>query len=540
MRAAAPSIQGGGDSTELGRSPFRRPVLPSVHPFVGMDLNTALADRVETRGHHPLLIWAPPGADCTAWTYADFAVDVRRMAAGLAARGVTSGDAVIVHMDNCPAFLMLFFACAQLGAVAVCVNTRYSADEIEHAIGLTGATGIVTDPRLGLADSLAGLAEWIAVLDATSGLVAELMSADELAVKRSAEPAAPLCVLLTSGSTSRPKAVLFTHANALWGGRVGANHWGLAKDDVHLIHAPLFHSMALSWQFLATFWAGGTIVLQPRFSVSGFWGVANEHRCTTTNYLGPLMDLDPTVALPHHSFRTWMAGAEDIAVERRFGLRLFSGWGMTELFTSGIANDPDHRAEERAIGRPSPEYQMRIESDEGSDCAVGVPGALLIRGVRGLSVFCEYVGDPVATASAFDASGYFRTGDRVVLLDSGNIQFVSRAKDMLKVGGENVAAAEIERVIRGVPGVVDVAVVGQADRILAEVPCAFITIAPALHQADIVDQVLAICEANLARFKVPRRVHVLAEMPRVTLDKIAKEPLRELARHLVKVEQENR
>ncbi|MCB0976173.1 MAG: acyl--CoA ligase [Acidimicrobiales bacterium] len=152
-------------------------------------------------------------------------------------------------------------------------------------------------------------------------------------------------------------------------------------------------------------------------------------------------------------------------------------------------------------------------------------------GIRGLSLFAEYHGDTRATADAFDDAGYFRTGDCVRLLPSGSIQYVTRLKDMLKVGGENVASAEIERVCGQVPGITAAAVVGRRDAFLDEVPVAFV-VAPGQDVDEVASSVLAACTDQLASFKVPRSVHVIDELPESLIGKIAKAELRKLAEHL--------
>ena len=149
-----------------------------------------------------------------------------------------------------------------------------------------------------------------------------------------------------------------------------------------------------------------------------------------------------------------------------------------------------------------------------------------MRGVRGLSLFQEYLGQPQATAASFTADGWFRTGDRVDLLADGSIRFGDRSKDMLKVGGENVAASEIERVIAAVPGVRECAVVARKHRMLDEVPVVFV-LAAAGAPADLSDRVAAACTAQLADFKRPHEVRLVDELPRSTLEKIAKAQLRQ-------------
>jgi crotonobetaine/carnitine-CoA ligase len=183
-----------------------------------------------------------------------------------------------------------------------------------------------------------------------------------------------------------------------------------------------------------------------------------------------------------------------------------------------------------SIGRAAAEYQIRIVDDDGAPTMVGDTGNLLIKGIPGLSLFKEYLHNERATRESFDEHGYFITGDRVTLLENGFIKFGDRAKDMLKVGGENVAASEIEQVIITVPGVREAAVVAKKHPMLDEVPVVFIIpqtgvakIPETLH-----DDVLTACRKALADFKVPREVHFVDDMPRSTLEKVAKNELRKL------------
>ena len=507
--------------------------LPPLHPFVGMDLTTALEQRAAARSAHPFVVWEPPDGERAVWTYTEFERDVRATAAGLTSRGIVEGDAVIIHLENCPAFLLTLFACARIGAVAVDLNTRYVDDELAHAIGLTGARGMVTDPRFGLADGpAASTLEWVLELDGATGLVPELAGNPDAAPRCDVDPGRPLCVQLTSGTTARPKAVLYTHANGLWGGKVGAAHWSLDAETVQFVYAPLFHTLALSWETLATFWVGGTVVVVPKFSASRFWDVSMRNGCTHTNLLPVMMRALATQETPVHSYRSWSFGLEMPAIEKAFGIRLFNAYGMTETVTEVIIGDLHVWEEDGAIGRPAPEYRLRVVRDDGTDVAPGETGDLLVGGVRGLSLFAEYLNDPVATADAFDEHGYFRTGDRVTVLPSGALRFASRAKDMLKVSGENVAAAEIERVITAVPGVVESGVVGRPDPQFDEVAVAFVVVDGAADGDEdaLRTAILQACEASLADFKVPRDVYFVPELPRATLDKVAKATLREWAR----------
>ena len=202
----------------------------------------------------------------------------------------------------------------------------------------------------------------------------------------------------------------------------------------------------------------------------------------------------------------------------------------TETITHGIIGEIDQPNIPMSIGRAAPEYVIRVTDDDGKPTEVGDTGNLLIQGIPGLSLFSEYLHNEKATTESFDEHGYFMTGDRVTLLENGFIKFGDRSKDMLKVGGENVAASEIEQVIAVVPGVREAAVVAKKHPMLDEVPVVFIIplAGVARAPADLHDSVMAACRTALADFKVPREIHFVDDMPRSTLEKVAKAELRKM------------
>jgi crotonobetaine/carnitine-CoA ligase len=215
--------------------------------------------------------------------------------------------------------------------------------------------------------------------------------------------------------------------------------------------------------------------------------------------------------------------------EAHFGVRMIGWWGMTELITQGIIGDPFISQAPRSIGRPSVGISVRIVDEAGQPVAAGGLGHLQVRGIRGLSLFAGYYRDEQAMAEAFTADGWFITGDVVRLHADGSIQFADRAKDVIKVGGENVSAAEVERVVAGVPGVRECAAVARPDAVYGEVVVMFI----ALHTQTskdlgdaIGEAVIERCRSSLSKFKVPREVIVLDELPRANIGKIAKAALR--------------
>ncbi|RYD19943.1 MAG: ATP-dependent acyl-CoA ligase, partial [Lysobacteraceae bacterium] len=379
-------------------------------------------------------------------------------AADLLARGIAPGDRVIIHLENCPEFLLLWFGCAYAGAVAVTTNTRSTADDIGYFATHSLAVAAFTEPTHADAVRAALPASaWLEIVEPGAGLTSK---GDPASLpERTHDPLAPFGIQYTSGTTARPKAVLWSHANALWGARVSAMHETLQPDDVHLVFLPLFHTNAQVYSVLASLWAGATIVLQPRFSVSRFWDVAVRNACTWTSIV-PFcaMALLERPAPVEHSFRFFGAAILLPAIEERFGVRTVTWWGMTETVTHGIVGSPNHSPAPMGMGFASPCYEILVLDADMRPAELGEVGDLYVRGRRGLSLFVEYAGDPEATRNAFTHDGLFITGDRVRMGADGTLFFVERAKDVLKIGGENVAASEIERVIAGVTGVREVAV----------------------------------------------------------------------------------
>ncbi|HLZ04179.1 MAG TPA: AMP-binding protein [Bradyrhizobium sp.] len=513
-----------------------------VGPFTGLDVPWLLKMRAEVRRDHPFLIWAPFDAPARKWSYGEFHDRVGALAAGLVRRGIRQGDFVLIHLDNCIEAMLAWFACVELGAIAVTTNTRSAAAEIEYFAGHCGAVAAITQPAYAelVAANCKGL-RWIAVTSHDAGAPAKAVSRgdrfDALFAdsadrpRRLTDPLAPCSVQYTSGTTSRPKAALWTHANALWGAKVNAAHQDLHATDVHQTYLPLFHTNALAYSMLASLWVGGSCVIQPRFSASRFWRVALEHGCTWTSTIPFCMKALLEHEIPKsHEFRLWGTAVNEPPAFAAFGVKIIGWWGMTETITHGIVGEVDQPNIPMSIGRAASEYAIRITDDDGRPTQVGDTGNLAIKGVPGLSLFREYLHNEKATRESFDEHGYFLTGDRVTLLERGAIRFGDRAKDMLKVGGENVAASEIEQVIAVVPGVREAAVVGKKHPMLDEVPVVFIIPQTGLDRLpqDLHDTVMAACRSNLADFKVPREIRFVDEMPRSTLEKVAKAELRKM------------
>jgi crotonobetaine/carnitine-CoA ligase len=513
------------------------------HPFSGTDVWQLVLLRAEVSGDLPAMVWQPFEGESRTWTYAELARDAAAIAAGMSSRGIRAGDRVLIHLENCPEFVLAWYACAAMGAVAVTTNTRSAGDELSYFADDCEASGAITQPRFAeLVSASATNVKWMVVTDNDAGAeveAARLVRSDDAfaslfhdpsgLAERSPDPMARTSVQYTSGTTSRPKGVAWTHANALWAARVNASHEDLHPTDCHLVYMPLFHANAMGYSVLPSLWVGARFVLIPKWSTSRFWDISLHHRCTWLSLMG--LSLRAVVSTPPpdtHTYRLFGTGVGDGPWDRALGVKTIGWWGMTETVSHGIVGDPYVVGRALAIGRPAPEYGIAIvRSDGRTPVEPEETGDLLVKGTPGLSLFAEYLNQPEATAESFDEWGWFRTGDQVTPHEDGFITFDGRSKDMLKVGAENVAAAEVERVILETGLVTEVAVVGRSDQKLDEVPVAFVV--PGASVPDLSERVLEACRSRLADFKVPRDIFAVREMPRSTLNKISKVELRKVS-----------
>jgi crotonobetaine/carnitine-CoA ligase len=517
--------------------PLRSPVTISGG---GRTISWLLDMRAEQTPDRRFFTWEPFAGASQAFSYAEFSRAVARVAGGLRRRGVLPGDKILIHLDNCPELLLTWFACLRLGAVAVFANTRSAPDELRYCAEHSGAIAAVTQPAYAasVAAALPAARAMLVTSDDSSDIRSidngrehsfdALLSAEEIR----AEPCAALAaayVLYTSGTTGRPKGVVWTHANAMWAAKVNAAHEGLTASDIHLICLPLFHINAQAYGVLASLWAGSSFVLQPRFSASRFWEVSVRNRCTWASqiYFG-LRALATKEVPADHCYRLWGTGVCGHPLATKFGVPTIGWWGMTETISHPIVGELQIPNRPGTIGHAAAEYEVAVVDENGCPVEPGGTGQLLVRGTPGVSLFAGYLHDDAATESAYDSEGWFQSGDRVTVHADGALTFADRAKDMLKIGAENVAASEIERVVSAVPGVREVAVVGAPDSMLEEVPIAFV-VAAAVHP-DLEMTIMDACRKNLADFKVPRAIRIVSDLPRSTLEKVAKHKLRELLR----------
>jgi carnitine-CoA ligase len=341
-----------------------------------------------------------------------------------------------------------------------------------------------------------------------------------------------VAILYTSGTTSKPKGCLITNANYLHVGESVSKGMRLGPDDRFLTVLPLFHGNSQYYATMSALVVGASVVLTERFSASRYWDQAARHGCTVGSlFAAPMRMLlaqPPSPDARRHRMRL-VIFAQNLSEQQlrewdeRFGAPLMQIYGMTEQLGHPLANPLDYPRDNMTIGFPSLGWQVRIVDEAGEDVPEGQAGQLLVRGEPGSSLMLGYFKNPDATAEAI-RDGWLWTGDNVRVREDGYAVFVDRAKDMIKRSGENVAAGEVEEVLKAHPSVFDAAVIGVPDPIRDEAILALVI--PREGTTPTETDLIAWCAERLAKFRVPERVLFRTELPRTSVGKIQKHLLR--------------
>ncbi|MEU5877826.1 AMP-binding protein [Spirillospora sp. NPDC047279] len=479
------------------------------------------------------------GGDGRRWTYAELDADVDRHAAALLGAGVTAADMVGVLGRNTATYVIELLAVSRLGAVVVPLNWRLHANEQAYVIDQAGITCLLYDDdfRDDAAHLAAGTGLRVVVAngrDAVPGArrLDELLAGQPAGVRVADAEKGPDDIhrlLYTSGTTARPKGVVHTCGNLVANHRAQILELELTQNDRILVSAPLFHVSGLEAPGLATFVAGATMVLTPTFKAEDIARIAEEERVTgmvlAAQILFGMMDLDPRPDLGALRYLLFAGVAPSVRRKVKSLLphvRTVDTFGMTELCNGVCYMDEAHEESKLgALGAPFPGVHIRIVDEEFREVPRGTEGEIIVRGDK---ISPGYWNDDAANART-RRDGWFLTGDVGRMDDDGYLWFVDRRTDLIKSGGENIASAEVERVIAQHPEVAEVAVIGVPDEKWDEVPKAFVILREpsAAGPEDIRDH----CLGNLAKYKVPKHVVVVDSLPRNDSGKVLKKRLRE-------------
>ncbi|MGQ3215665.1 MAG: AMP-binding protein [Shinella sp.] len=494
-------------------------------------------------------------------TYAALAGEVARIRNGLAAQGVKKGDHVGLCLGNSTLWVSIFLAIGSLGAVIVPINTRFVANEMAYALRQSKVSRLILCDRFLKIDfigmlrqidpaitqqlpvpTLPDLRQLIVIgEDVPSAAISwqALLTSGTETVSAACSPDAPLLIQYTSGTTSFPKGVLLTQRSMLGNAFVSGHRMGLRVGDRFHSARPFFHVAGTTLSILSCLQHMATLVSMDRFEPGEALRLMEEERCThfSGNDTMALMLLShPDSTERRLVLRgAWLAASPTIVarVIDELGAReCVVGYGLSEA-SPNVAQSCWWEPEAIRISaamRPQPGVEVRILKEDGGEAGCGEPGEIR---VRGWSVMQEYFDKPAETHAALSPDGWLSTGDLGALDENGRLTFLGRAKEIVRVGGENVSPADVENVLHRHAAIRQAAVVGVPDQRLVEVIGAFVILKQGAHAepAEIMDW----AKSQMAGFKVPRHVWIVESFEAIGMTASAKIQKKQLAAHARKL-----
>jgi malonyl-CoA/methylmalonyl-CoA synthetase len=471
-------------------------------------------------------------ADGSVMSYAGFLGLAARLAHAVTGLGLVAGDRVAVQAEKSPEMLALYAACVQAGLVFLPLNTGYTTQELRYFIEDSGAKLLVCDPakRAALAPLAAAQGARLETLDALGqGSLRDLAAGQAEVFATVARRGEDLAALLyTSGTTGRSKGAMLSQNNLLSNAQTLVQAWRFTAEDVLLHALPIFHTHGLFVATNVTLLAGSSMIFLPRFDL----GAVLKHlpqasvlMGVPTFYTRLLEAPEFTAELASH-LRLFISGSAPLLAEThaqfeaRTGQRILERYGMTET-NMNTSNPYDGERREGTVGLALPGVEVRVCDADGVALPAGEVGMIE---VRGPNVFQGYWQMPEKTKAELRADGFFITGDLGVIDAAGYVSIVGRGKDLIISGGYNIYPKEIELVLDDQPGVLESAVIGVPDPDLGEVALG-VLVAERGATLDLA-AIMARVQTALARFKHPRRLVVIDELPRNTMGKVQKNLLR--------------
>jgi len=476
-------------------------------------------------------------------TYAELNARANRAANMLSERfNVQKGDRVSILALNSLPYVDLLFGLAKIGAIFAPLNYRLAARELTYIIGDLQPKVLLCGP-----DYSAVLAEmrneievdqFIALegADIANALVYEAL----LEQAPDTEPGRPpidgddaYSILYTSGTTGKPKGAVLPHRQVLWNAINTVISWGLHERDVSPILTPMFHSGGLFVFLVPLFYIGGRIVLARSFDPQESLKIIDDEKCTVILGVPTLfqvwMNSPAFERVDFNHVRFFISGGAPCppslikAWSEAKGVVMRQGYGLTEVGVNCFTmTDEEALMKAGSVGKPIFHCQMRLVDPQDQDVPLGEPGELIISGP---TVCSGYWRNPGATAESL-REGWFHTGDMARQDAEGFYYITGRAKDMIISGGENIYAAEVEAVFREHEVVADAALIGQPDEKWGEVGLIIVAFKPGASAEK--EELFAHCRGKLARYKIPKRIEIVEELPYSPYGKVIKAELRKL------------
>ncbi len=491
--------------------------------------------------------------DSRQFTYAQFAAAVDRAAAMLASQEIGKGDVVSLLMPNSAEYIIGYFACWQLGALAGPVNSLLKEHEIEFVMNNSEAKAILVHseyqpviekirPQLPYLKSIINFDDEAEATRSCQkpdrqegppsqdalpdGRASDTITLDDDAI-----------IIYTSGTTGKPKGCLLTHGNIIANARQISEWLKFTDSDRLLTIMPLFHMNAVSVTTMSALYAGGSTVVSPKFSGSKFWNIISDYQITSfgsvATMLSMLLNKYPAgvpEGLQTDQLRFAMCGSAPVPAEvmkkfeQTFHCPVIEGYGLSESTCRSTFNPPDERRRPGSCGLPIGN-EMKVVDEDDNEVPDGELGEIVLRGEN---ILKGYFKNSEATARAF-RGGWFHTNDIGYRDQDGFFFIVDRKSDMIIRGGENIYPREIDEVLYQHPAVAAAATIGVPDPLYGEEVAAFVVLKEGKSATE--DGLIAHCKSELADYKCPKTIRIVKDIPKGPTGKLLK---RELAAHFGK------
>jgi len=482
--------------------------------------------------------------DGRVFTYSKFMAAIDRAAAMLSSHGIGKGDVVSLLMPNSVEYIIGYFACWKLGAIAGPVNSLLKEHEIEFVMNNSEAKAALV--ALEFWDRIENIAEALPHLQAVIAFDDEAEATDPKWQKYRPDRAQPeteamvddmirsdddAIIIYTSGTTGKPKGCLLTHGNIIANARQITAWLRFTEADRLLTIMPLFHMNAVSVTTMSALYAGGSTVVSPKFSASKFWNIIADYQITSfgsvATMLSMLLNSYPDgvpAGLKTDQLRFAMCGSAPVPAEvmkkfeDTFDCPVIEGYGLSESTCRSTFNPPDERRRPGSCGMPIGN-EMKVVDDNDNEVANGQLGEIVLRGENILKGYFKNI---EATEKAF-RGGWFHTGDIGYRDQDGFFYIVDRKTDMIIRGGENIYPREIDEVLYQHPAVAAAATIGVPDQLYGEEVAAFIVLKDGTHASE--EELIAHCESELADYKCPKSIRIVKDIPKGPTGKLLKREL---------------
>jgi long-chain acyl-CoA synthetase len=481
-------------------------------------------------------------------SYLEFENLVRKFGSGLQALGYEKGDHIALITENSPYFLIALYGALRIGAVIIPINPIYTLSEQTYILTNSDVKGIIATDELiiklrEISTQLPKVHSYISC-DSEAEIIPDysfspkMKTFTQVIQQGNADSCTPqmekediAIILYTSGTTGPPKGTVLSHENLYYGAKSSAIRLEIGKDDRFIIALPMFHVFCLMVAINGTIFAGGTLLIMPRFSPKNVFKVAKDYEATIFagvptmfNYLlqseGETSEKKDSFAKLRYCITGGAAMPETLLseIQHTFGTKIVEGYGLTE--SSPVAFNPVNGVQKPgSIGKSVPYMDVKIVDSTGREVRTGERGELV---VKGPTVMKGYYNMPEETAAVLN-NDWLKTGDIARMDDEEYIYIVDRQKDVIIVKGFNVYPREVEEVLLEHPNVLEVAIVGAPHEEAGEQIIGYV----AVKDDSVTENMLIeFCERYLTKYKVPSKIQFLNELPKNTTGKILKKVLR--------------